>query len=145
MSHLGTVKVGCSFDSNPATLCCSGLGCCRQKISGTDSSIAFLSAGGTIIFRYLKAGERIVVDTRSVVGFEDSVELGITPNGRCCTCLFGGEGCFSTTLTGPGKVFLQVSTSILRIRSTSALFANAFLVLEHVLQKVSRICANYCC
>ena len=69
--------------------------------------MAFLTAGGTLVYKYLKDGERIIVDSRSVVAFEESVTLGIVSNGRFCTCCFGGEGCFSTTLTGPGKVFLQ--------------------------------------
>ena len=57
--------------------------------------------------QYLQAGETVTVDTRSVVAIEESVELGIVLNGKFCTCFLGGEGCFSTTLTGPGKVFLQ--------------------------------------
>jgi len=102
---------GCDLDCSPTTCCCAGLGCCRQKISGTQDSIAFLNAGGTIVYRDLQAGETITVDSRSVVALEKEVELGITSNGRFCTCLCGGEGCFSTTLTGPGKVFMQVRSN----------------------------------
>lgn len=99
---------GCDLDASPTTCCCAGFGCCRQKIEGTTDSIAFLNAGGTILYRDLQPDEVITVDTRSVVAIEQDVTLGITPNGRFCTCLCGGEGCFSTTLTGPGKVFMQV-------------------------------------
>jgi hypothetical protein len=60
------------------------------------------------VYRNLKDGERIVVDTASVVAIEESIVLGVAPNGRCGMCCFGGEGCCATTLTGPGKVFLQV-------------------------------------
>lgn len=91
-----------------ATCCCAGFGPCRQKIRGQRDSIAFLAAGGTIVYRNLDHDEIITVDSRSVVAIEDSVKLGIVPNGRLCMCLLGGEGCFSTTLTGPGKVFMQV-------------------------------------
>jgi uncharacterized protein (AIM24 family) len=108
MSHLGDVDVGCDLDCSPSTCCCAGFGCCRQKITGSTESIAFLAAGGTLVFRQLEPNETITVDTRSVVAMEDSVTLGITSNGRFCTCLCGGEGCCSTTLTGPGKVFMQV-------------------------------------
>jgi uncharacterized protein (AIM24 family) len=55
----------------------------------------------------LKTGETIIVDSRSVVAIESTIELGLVSNGRCCTCCLGGEGCFSTTLTGPGKIFMQ--------------------------------------
>jgi uncharacterized protein (AIM24 family) len=108
MTELGDVDVGCDLDVSPATCCCGGLGCCRQKISGTDGSIAFLAAGGTLVYKQLKDGEKIVVDTRSIVAMEQSVTLGITPSGGCCMCCCGGEGCFSSTVTGPGKVFMQV-------------------------------------
>ena len=78
---------------------------CRQKLIGQNESIMFLSAAGTLVYKKLEKGETVTVDSRSVLAFEDSVTLGITPNGRCCTCtICGGEGCCSTTLTGPGKV-----------------------------------------
>lgn len=111
MSELGDVEVGCDLDKNFLSCCFGGLGMCRQKVTGEDNSIAFLAAGGTIVFRSLKAGETITVDTRSIVAFEESVQLGIVPNGRLCsvTCCCGGEGIFSSTLTGPGRVYMQVS------------------------------------
>jgi hypothetical protein len=112
MSHLGDADVGCSLDCSYKTCCCAGLGCCRQKITGSDDSIAFLAAGGTIVYKHLADGETITVDTNSVVALEESVSLGITPNGKLGTCLCGGEGCFSTTLTGPGRVYLQVSENV---------------------------------
>lgn len=111
MSELGDVDVGCDLDTSCTTCCCAGLGCCRQKITGSDDSIAFLAGGGTIVYRHLQKGETITVDTTSVVAFEESVKLGIISNGKLCsvTCCCGGEGIFSTTLTGPGRVYLQVS------------------------------------
>ena len=111
MTHMGEADVGCDLDCSPVTCCCAGLGCCRQKISGPDNSIAFLAAGGTILYRKLEEGETVTVDTTSVLAIEDTITLGITSNGRLCTCLFGGEGCFSTTLTGPGRVYTQVRVS----------------------------------
>jgi uncharacterized protein (AIM24 family) len=108
MTHLGNVQVGCDLDCGFGTCCCAGLGLCRQKISGTNDDIVFLAAGGTLVYRKLEPNEQVIVDTRSVVALEESVQLGIVPNGQFCTCCCGGEGCFSTTLTGPGKVILQV-------------------------------------
>mmetsp|Transcript_17514 Transcript_17514/g.48592 ORF Transcript_17514/g.48592 Transcript_17514/m.48592 type:complete len:135 (-) Transcript_17514:282-686(-) len=107
MTQLGDVETGCDCDKNPVTCCCGGLGMCRQKIEGSDGSMAFLAAGGTLVYRMLEAGETVTVDTESIVAFENSVSVGITSNGRCLTCCCGGEGCFSTTLTGPGRVFMQ--------------------------------------
>jgi len=116
MSELGDVDVGCNLDCNPVSCCCAGLGCCRQNLSGSDGSIAFLNAGGTIVYKHLKEGETITIDSGSVVGFEDSAGLGVRFNGNIGTCCFGGEGCFSTTLTGPGRVYLQ-SMSVDRFRA----------------------------
>lgn len=98
----------CDLDIGFATCCCAGFGLCRQKIRGSRDSIAFLAASGTLVYRKLEAGETVTVDSSSVVAIEESVSIGIAPNGRFCACLCGGEGCFSTTLTGPGKVFMQV-------------------------------------
>jgi len=116
MSELGDVNVGCNLDCGIATCCCAGLGLCRQKLSGSDGSIAFLNAGGTIVYKHLKEGETVTVDSGSVVGYEDSAHLGIRFNGKIGTCCFGGEGCFSTTITGPGRVYLQ-SMSFARFKA----------------------------
>mmetsp|Transcript_2555 Transcript_2555/g.4378 ORF Transcript_2555/g.4378 Transcript_2555/m.4378 type:complete len:313 (-) Transcript_2555:65-1003(-) len=107
MSEIGGVDVGCDFDCNCCTSCCGGLGTYRQKLAGSDDSIAFLNAGGTIMYRTLLDGERIIVDSTSVLAIEESVQIGLTPNGRLCTCCCGGEGCCSTTLVGPGLVYMQ--------------------------------------
>ncbi len=107
MSEIGDLDVGCDCDCNCFTNCCSGVGICRQKIKGGNDEIAFLAAGGTIVLRVLSPRERFIVDARSVVAFEDSVSLGITPTGGCGMCCFGGEGCCYTTLEGPGKVWIQ--------------------------------------
>jgi uncharacterized protein (AIM24 family) len=108
MSQIGDVDVSCDLDCGCATCCCAGFGCCRQKLAGTKGSVAFLAAGGTVVYRNLRANETITVNSRSVVAIEDSVRLGITPTGRIGMCCCGGEGYFATTLTGPGKIFLQV-------------------------------------
>jgi len=100
-------SLACDLDCSFVRCCCAGFGCCRQKISGDALSVVFLAAGGTLVYRALQSNETITVDSRSVVAMEETVQLGVTSNGRFCMCCCGGEGCFSTTLTGPGKVFLQ--------------------------------------
>ena len=47
------------------------------------------------------------VDTGCVAGMATSVEYDIQMVGGFKNALFGGEGMFITTLTGPGKVWLQ--------------------------------------
>jgi len=46
MTQLGNVEVGHDFDCSPKICCCAGFGVCRQKLSGPNESIVFVSAGG---------------------------------------------------------------------------------------------------
>jgi uncharacterized protein (TIGR00266 family) len=83
----------------------SGQGFVLQKMSGKGS--VFLHCCGDIITLSLKGGETIKVQTGLVVGFDDSVTCDIAIAGGISSILFGGEGLFVTTLTGPGTVVLQ--------------------------------------
>ena len=57
--------------------------------------------------RELKSGETLKLDTGSLVALEDTVDYNIEFVGGIKTALFGGEGLFFATLTGPGKVWMQ--------------------------------------
>ncbi len=82
-----------------------GEGFILQKLVG--DGLAFIHAGGTIIKRELGPMERIRIDTGCLVGFEKGVDYDIQLVGGIKNTLFGGEGFFLTTLTGPGTVYLQ--------------------------------------
>ena len=82
-----------------------GEGFILQKLVG--DGLAFIHAGGTIIKRELGPMERLRVDTGCLVGFEKGVNYDIQFIGGVKNALFGGEGLFLTTLTGPGTVYLQ--------------------------------------
>ena len=82
-----------------------GEGFILQRMTGEGS--AFLHCCGDIIEMDLKTDEVIKVQTGLVVGFENTVSYDIALAGGITTALFGGEGLFVTTLTGPGKVVLQ--------------------------------------
>jgi uncharacterized protein (TIGR00266 family) len=92
-----------------------GEGFVLQRMTGTG--IAFLHCCGDIIEMNLKEGEMVKVQTGLVVGFDDSVSYDIALAGGITTALFGGEGLFVTTLTGPGKVVLQ-SMNLAKIAAT---------------------------
>ena len=47
------------------------------------------------------------MDTGCVVAFHSGVDFDVKPVGGIKSALFGGEGLFLATLTGPGKVWLQ--------------------------------------
>ena len=82
-----------------------GEGFILQRLTG--DGLAFIHAGGTIIPRQLAQGERLRVDTGCIVGFEPSVDYDIQYVGGFKNALFGGEGVFLATLTGPGLIYLQ--------------------------------------
>ena len=67
----------------------------------------FIHSGGTIVPFDLKPGERLRVDTGCLVAFDSTVDYDIARVGGIKTSLFGGEGLFFASLTGPGRVWLQ--------------------------------------
>jgi len=82
-----------------------GEGFILQRLQG--DGLAFVHIGGTVIERDLAAGEKLRVDTGCVAAFQSSVDYNIQLAGGFKNALFGGEGLFLATLTGPGKVYLQ--------------------------------------
>lgn len=82
-----------------------GEGFIMQKISG--NGYVFLEIDGALEEIELSPGETIKVDTGHVAFMEESVHMSIDAVKGFKNILFGGEGLFLTTLTGPGKVYLQ--------------------------------------
>ncbi len=85
-----------------------GEGFILQRLSGTG--LAFIHAGGDLVEFNLETGETLQVDTGCIVCFEETVQYSIQMAGGIATSLFGGEGMFLATLTGPGQVVLQTLT-----------------------------------
>lgn len=85
-----------------------GEGFILERLTGPGA--AFIHAGGDFVEFSLQPGETVQVDTGSIVAFEESVEYDIQLAGGIKTALFGGEGLFLATLTGPGKVIIQSMT-----------------------------------
>ncbi|MFC3716172.1 TIGR00266 family protein [Luteimonas soli] len=99
------VSVGIHFQRKILTGLFGGEGFIMQKLEG--DGWVFVHAGGTVMERQLAAGERIDVDTGCVVAFHSSVDMDVKAVGGIKSMLFGGEGVFLATLTGPGTVWLQ--------------------------------------
>jgi uncharacterized protein (AIM24 family) len=57
--------------------------------------------------RDLAAGETLRLDTGCLVAFEQTVDYDIQFVKGIKTAIFGGEGLFYATLTGPGRVWIQ--------------------------------------
>ncbi len=90
-----------------------GKGFIMQKVSGVGK--AHLISDGEVVMYELKAGETMLVDQGNLIAFEESVDYGIkTVDGGAFNWLFGGEGIFHASLTGPGKVWLQTRKYALR-------------------------------
>jgi uncharacterized protein (AIM24 family) len=105
MASTGDVKVTADVSCNCCTACFGGLGLIRQGAEGTG--VIFLAASGTIAQKTLAPGEKLIIDSESLVGFQETVKLGITTTGGCCSCCCGGEGLFNTTVEGPGLIMIQ--------------------------------------
>ncbi|MDI3263300.1 MAG: TIGR00266 family protein [Fulvimonas sp.] len=99
------VRLGLFFQRKILTGLFGGEGFVMQKLEG--DGWVFVHAGGTVVQRELAAGERIDVDTGCVVAFHDGVDMDVRAVGGIKSMLFGGEGVFLATLTGPGTVWLQ--------------------------------------
>ncbi|MBI2421911.1 MAG: TIGR00266 family protein [Candidatus Hydrogenedentes bacterium] len=82
-----------------------GEGFILQRLTG--DGLAFIHVGGAVIEKNLAHGERLRVDTGCIAAFAPSVDYNIQMIGGFKNALFGGEGIFVATLTGPGKVYLQ--------------------------------------
>lgn len=82
-----------------------GEGFIMEKIQG--DGMAFLHSSGTVIRKELQANEVLKVDTGCIVGFSRTINYDIQFIGGIRNTLFGGEGMFFATLTGPGTVAIQ--------------------------------------
>ncbi|MDO5142345.1 MAG: TIGR00266 family protein [Eubacteriales bacterium] len=82
-----------------------GEGFIMQRLSGAGT--AFVEIDGELVEYQLAPGQQLIVDTGNVAGFEPGVSIDIRQVPGLKNKLLGGEGLFHTTLTGPGKVWLQ--------------------------------------
>jgi len=55
----------------------------------------------------LQAGQTLRVDTGCIVALQPAVNYDIQLVGGIKTALFGGEGLFFASMTGPGRVWVQ--------------------------------------
>lgn len=82
-----------------------GEGFIMQKIEGPGK--VFLEIDGDAVEKTLAPGEVLKVDNGYVAAMESTVNMNIETVKGIKNIFLGGEGLFLTTLTGPGKVYLQ--------------------------------------
>lgn len=99
------VEVEVAFTKRIGAGLFGGEGFILQRLEG--DGLAFVHVGGTVIEKHLQPGEQLRVDTGCLAAFAPSVDYNIQMMSGFKNALFGGEGLFIATLTGPGKVYLQ--------------------------------------
>jgi len=98
---------------NFGTACFGGQGLLLNRLKG--NGWVFLNAAGTVLHKQLGPGEKLIVDTNSLVAFENTCEYEIQSTGGMGMVCCGGEGFFNTAMTGPGLVIVQ-SMSLEKMR-----------------------------
>jgi uncharacterized protein (TIGR00266 family) len=99
------VQIGIAFQKKLGVGLFGGEGFIMQRLTG--DGIAMVHAGGTLLRRKLAPGETLKLDTGCLVALQPSVTYDIQFVGGIKNTLFGGEGLFFATLTGPGEIWLQ--------------------------------------
>ena len=99
------VNIGIEFQRKLGTGLFGGEGFIMERLQG--DGMAFLHACGHVLRKDLQPGELLKVDTGCIVGFTASVNYDIQFVGGIKNTIFGGEGLFFATLTGPGTVWIQ--------------------------------------
>lgn len=99
------VSVGIEFQKKLGAGFFGGEGFIMQKLEG--NGLCFIHSGGVIIERELQHGEKLKIDTGCIVAFDEGISYDIEFVGGIRNTIFGGEGLFFATLTGPGKIWVQ--------------------------------------
>lgn len=82
-----------------------GEGFILQRLSG--KGMAFVELAGEVTLINLKKDQRLLIDTGHIAMYQPTVDFDIKLISGFKNILFGGEGLFLATLTGPGKIWLQ--------------------------------------
>jgi uncharacterized protein (TIGR00266 family) len=82
-----------------------GNGFIMQKLAG--SAHAWVGLSGEVVIVDLAPGETIKAHPGHVGMFQDRVSFDVTLMKGISNAIFGGDGLFLATLTGPGRIWLQ--------------------------------------
>jgi uncharacterized protein (TIGR00266 family) len=99
------VSIGLAFQRRIGVGLFGGEGFIMQKLEG--DGLVFIHAGGALRELTLEAGETLRIDTGCIVAYQSTVDFDIQVVRGVKSALFGGEGLFFATLTGPGRAWLQ--------------------------------------
>ena len=96
------VEMGVAFTRKLGAGFFGGEGFILERLSGRARSSS--TAAATSSSSTSQPGQTLRVDTGCIVAFDETVDYDIQFVGGFKNALFGGEGLFLATLTGPGKV-----------------------------------------
>ena len=82
-----------------------GEGFILQRVTGPGT--VWLDLSGEVVIEELQAGQRLLVHAGHVGIITPSVQFDVQRIQGARNMIFGGEGIFLATLTGPGKAWLQ--------------------------------------
>ncbi len=99
------VELSVAFQKKIGATFFSGEGLIMQRLSG--QGMAFIEIDGYVVEYNLEAGQQLIVDTGYLAAMSGTCTMDVQMVKGVGNALFGGEGLFNTTVTGPGKVFLQ--------------------------------------
>ena len=99
------VELSVFFQKRFGTALFGGEGLIMQRLSGYGT--AFAEFDGSIITYELQPGQTMIIDTGYLAAMDATCTMDVQSISGVKNVLFGGEGLFNTTVTGPGRVYLQ--------------------------------------
>ena len=99
------VAIGVGFQQSLGAGIFGGDGFLLQHVSGTGT--AWIELSGELIMKDLQRGETLRVHPGHVGAFQASVSFQITTVPGIKNMIFGGDGIFLASLSGPGRIWLQ--------------------------------------
>jgi uncharacterized protein (TIGR00266 family) len=99
------VQIGVGFQQSLGAGIFGGDGFLLQRVHG--QGIAWIELSGELVIRDLKPGETLRVHPGHVGAFQSGVSFQITTVPGIKNMIFGGDGIFLASLTGPGRIWLQ--------------------------------------
>ena len=100
-----SVSLDLAFQKNFGSGLFGGQGFILQKVTGPGT--VWLDLSGEVIEKVLEPGEKLLVHAGHIGVQSPSIQFDIQMVSGFKNILFGGQGLFLATLTGPGHVYLQ--------------------------------------
>ncbi|HEV2246842.1 MAG TPA: TIGR00266 family protein [Terriglobia bacterium] len=99
------IQISVGFQQSLGAGIFGGEGFLLQRVSGMGT--AWLELSGELVMKELQPGENLRVHPGHVGAFQAGVSFQIVTVPGIKNMLFGGDGIFLASLTGPGKIWLQ--------------------------------------